>query len=45
MLKVNAHAIQGDAARWIQNGLVVVANVWASTNPIATGHQSHLVHH
>ena len=42
MVKVNAYDIQCDAARWIRNCRVS----WTSSpNPIATGHQSHLVYH
>ena len=45
MLKVNAHGIQGDAADGTETGWLVVANGNISTNPIVTGHQSHLVYH
>ena len=46
MVKVNAHGIQGDAARWIRNWYASTnLNGYTSTNPIATRHQSHLVYH
>ena len=46
MLKVNAHGIQGNAARWIRNSLACRrCNEYVSTNPIVTGQQSHLVCH
>ena len=34
MLHVNAHGIQGDAARWIRNWLALSRQRNASTNPI-----------
>ena len=45
MVKVNGHGIQGDAARWIRNWLAGRRQRDESTNPIVTGHPSHLVYH
>ena len=51
LLKVNAHGIQGDAARWIRSWLADRRQRLAgrrqrvSTNPIVTGPQSHLLYH
>ena len=39
MLKVNAHGIQGDSEVF-KTGYLVITNGYASTNPIATAHQS-----
>ena len=45
MAKFDAHGIQRDAAKWIQNGFLDVANGYALTNRTATGNLSHLVYH
>ena len=45
ILKINSHGIQGNAAKLIRNWLAGDANGYASTNPIVTGHQSHVVSH
>ena len=45
MLKVKTHCILVTAARCIRNWLAGHSHGHSSTNPIATGHQSHLVYH
>ena len=46
MVKVNAHGIQGDAARWIRNWLAGRRQrVCINQSYIATGHQSYLMYH
>ena len=45
MVRVNAHCIQGDAARWIRNWLAGRRQQVCINQSYTTGHQSHLVYH